>query len=206
MRLQDYHPHWVTADPRQVIDEIGSENLALLIPTTAEYYEKTLPLWRVLTHYGCEGVGPNDETAYVPCKLPSHGGEDRNASARYFTQDRETGEFKPAFYCYKCQKRLGAFWYTYIMERDLSDRNLRDTYKFIYDTFQVPPPIDLWCQFDPTQMSFDDNATTETDPTPHFEAALAIRAIKQVDPHLYLTRLKALLASGTVSAPVSHDQ
>lgn len=201
MRQIELHPEWANASPLQVIEEISHEALNQLFEQTAEHYAKELPLWQVLNHYGVDEVDASMDSAYVPCKLLSHGGEDRTASAKYFTEDRNTGEHRPAFYCYKCQKMLTSFWYHYTMQRDFFEvKSIREVLKHIYTTFGIAPPLDLWFNFDLTEYfaSFDGVATTDV--SVFFKEAIEVRGMKSQDPVLYLHRLARLLASAPVTS------
>ena len=203
MRLIELHPSWLTAnDPERIIEEIGNEALFALTQATAEYYEQHLPLWRVMNHYGIDDIYSDTEQSYVPCKLASHGTVDKHASASYFTMDRNSGEYRPAFYCYKCQKMLTSFWYTYQMEKDWNEvTKFRDLYKFIWQTFRVPPPLELWFNFDPEEHFADFGAdSTQVDVAVFFEDALRVRALKEVDQPAYLQNLARLLASASTVA------
>lgn len=201
MRLIELHPDWSGVnDPEKIIDEIGNEALFALTSATAEYYEQHLPLWQVMNHYGIEDVAADTEQAYVPCRLASHGTYDKHASASYFTVDRNSGEYRPAFYCYKCQKMLTSFWYTYQMEKDWNDlTKFRDLYKFIWRTFRVAPPLDIWFNFDAEQHFMDFGSDdTAVDVSVFFREALQVRAMKEVDPRAYLRHLARLITSATV--------
>lgn len=203
MKLLELHPEWLSKGPRDILTEIQSDTLFHLLDITAAYYEQALPLWRVLNYYGVDTIDANTESEHVPCRLLSHGTVDKHTSARYFTTDRNTGEHRPAFYCYKCQKMLTSFWFLYKQERDISERNLRGIYEFILDNFNIAPPIDQWLEFDPDlHFTFDENAEPDLTAA-RFEQALKVRMLKQVDSKLYLEGLKNLLLVTTM-APVQN--
>lgn len=200
MKLIDLHPEWARMAPRDILEKIQSDTLFHLLEITAEYYSEQLPLWRVLNYYGVDEVDANTESAHVPCRLLSHGSVDKHTSARYFTIDRNSGDYRPAFYCYKCQRMLTSFWFLYKQERDISERNLRQIYEFILDHFRIAPPLDLWFEFDPdTHFTFDENSEPDV-VLASFERATKIAELKSVDPKLYLQSLKNILLGNSAGS------
>jgi hypothetical protein len=81
------------------------------------------------------------------------------------------------------------------MERDFNKLNLRQVYAFVYTTFQIPPPVHIWGNFDPAEITFEDGKM-EVDPTPYFEYALSVRHLKGVDLVQYRHHLHTLLTQG----------
>lgn len=193
MKLIDTHPDWVSASDSQIIDSIGSEAFKNLTQQTAEYYRKELPFPAILTYYGAGGVTDNDEKEKVCCKLVSHGGSDHTPSAQYFKFNRETGEVDPKFYCHKCERVLDAFWYVYAMCHEGRGMNLRQTLKFIGETFFVGLPKDLWFAYDSATFYLDDECKVREDPKLAFIAAERTTAIKKTDPIRYMKELKGIL-------------
>ncbi len=193
MKLIELYPHWREAPDSLIVDEIGTESFGNLVQPTAAYYKSVLSLPAVLGYYGAGDVGFDDDSAYVACKLASHGGEDRHASARYFRLNRETGELDPAFYCYKCQKAYNSFWFTYYMEKDWHGRNLRETIKFIESEFHIPIPRELWFSYDAAVFYSEDGGKIIEDPTLAFIAVESVLELKATDIPAYLQRLKKIM-------------
>jgi hypothetical protein len=194
MREIELHPHWRSCPINQVIDELGYEAFSNLIPVTAAYYKSALSLPAVLEYYGAGDVIPDEDNAYVTCKLASHGSSDMHASARYFRVSKDTGEFDPTFYCFKCQKAYSSFWFTYSMERDWRGRNLRDTIKFINSEFHIPPPLELWFQYDSSIFYSEDGRGVVVDPILPFLEVDKILELKKINIPLYLKGLKRILS------------
>jgi hypothetical protein len=193
MKQIELYPHWRTSPASLIIDEIGHEAFGNLVQPTAEYYKSVLSLPAVLEYYEAGEFNQDADSAYVTCKLATHGGEDRHASARYFRLNRETGEFDPAFYCYKCQKSYSSFWFTFYMEKDWHGRSLRDTIKFIDSDFHIPPPLELWFNYDASTYYAEDGGKIIEDPTLAFVAAEKVLELKDSDVPLYLKNLKRIM-------------
>jgi hypothetical protein len=193
MRLFDWHPHWHTADPAKVIEEMSQENLFLLMAQTSAYYDEKLPMWAVLRYYGVEEVDSQIDKLHVRCVLPTHGGTDTHKSGSYYRFDRDTGEERSAYYCHKCGSRKGPFWFTYAMEQGNNQAKLKDVYFHILRNFRCPPPVNLWGSFDPTDIVID-GGDVKVDHTSGFRAAIALRDLKTTDPTTFLQTLRGMLA------------
>jgi hypothetical protein len=195
LRLLDLFPEWRSADSDTVVDAIRFETLCATMSQVDAYYTQALPFWRVLPFYGIDTVTPESDQEWIPCRLASHGTQDKKASASYFRLDRNSGEVRPAFYCYKCAKMLTSFWFVYCMERDFSNRNLKGVFKFIHQQWGVPPPLDIWFEFDPEIYYAEGGAEGRSrDPAPYFREADEVAKLKNIDPRLFLSRLKQVLA------------
>lgn len=153
MRYIDIRPDFLGMGVLEVLDKVDMEVVMGCMVDMNAWYEVELPLWRVLAAYGSGGVGEGDESGVVSCRLPGHGGEDFHASAKYFRDDRESGRYRPAVYCYKCQKVLTSFWYVHTQEKARRGLNLRGVLKFIYERFGVSPPLKLWWDWDDSVVS-----------------------------------------------------
>lgn len=200
MKLRERHPDLVTTPSAELLRKINRETIFATLPELAEAYTTTLPMWRVLHHYGQTHINEHDTEKQVNCLWLSHGSIDRNRSARYFSTDRNTAEARGAVYCYKCQRSLTSFWYVYRMEHDSHERSLIDTLLFIETTFGVKLPRDVILDFDPdTYYSFADAQNTSSQLLTYFAQAGKLRALKTVDPETFCQSLYALYTEGSSS-------
>lgn len=195
MRYIDIRPDLLGAGVLEVIERVDMEVVLGCMEGMNEWYEEKLPLWGVLRVYGEDGVCGDDENVTVSCRLPMHGGGDIHASAKYFRDDRESGRFRPAVYCYKCQRVLNSFWYVHTQEKERRGRNLRGVLKFIYERFGVEPPLSLWWEWDDAAGS---SRGVEEVVTDLFTGLLGVVRKKGIDRVGYHGDLKRILMGGVV--------
>lgn len=195
MRLIEERPEFHTMSVLEVIRNIPNAVITGTFHETNEHYSQYLDLTRVLSKYGAE-VYEGDRDAHVSCTLITHNGLDRHASARYFAYDSHTGEKRPSFYCYKCQRILTSLWYVYAMEKDYRGLNFRDTLVHIYQTYKVSPPITTWLQYD-TSLLAEQETHTKANIAQIKYVLNKVRELKMADEEMYLQCLNALMDSGS---------
>ena len=72
---------------------------------------------------------------------------------------------------------------------------------FIYTTFNIAPPLDIWFEHDPlTAYTFDDSGIEQAKAAENFKKAVSIRHMKYVDQATYVSSIKALLMGPPVVA------
>ena len=171
--LRQLYPGLATVSLEQFWQTINFGNLTFLLDELSDYYTKNLPLWRVLVHYGID-ADDSDEQRQVPCLWRTHGGPDRKFSARYYPIDRNTGEWRPAVSCFKCQTMKTSLWYVYEVENWHRQRGIADAMSFIEYQFKVKVPRHIFLDFDPLAAA-SLSAAQQAETVKLFQHALAIR-------------------------------
>lgn len=193
MKFRTLHPEFVNLPEEDFIDRIPYQTVINLFMQIADYYNENLKLWEILRTYGIYDVDEYTEQAQVSCLCVEHGSSDHHKSARYFSVDRDTGNHRPAVYCYKCNKLLTTFWLLYKYEKDHHDLNSKEIFKLISKTFRVPFPRDLILDFDPEKFfTFDESEEDRKKALEGFKYAESLRQFK-TDPPIYCEKLNLLM-------------
>ena len=193
MKFRLSHPDFENFSDEEFIDKVPYDKIIHLFMKIADYYNKSIPFWRVLQSLGIYDVDQHTEESQVSCMLIEHGSADSHKSARYFSHDRDTGEYRPAIYCYKCNKLLTTFWFLYKYEKDNHGLNSKEIFKLISSKYKIPFPRELVLDFDPdTFFSFDENSEENRNMLKGFEVAAKYRQLK-VNPELYCEKLGFLM-------------
>lgn len=201
MKLRDKYPSMVDMEPSTLFRKVDiSTVIACLDPISAYYVEK-LPLADVYNHYGTQLLDPlgvywphlstDESEANINCILPSHGGADRHRSGKYYQIDRNSGEYRPSVYCFKCQAMKTSLWLAHAIERERG-KDLLDTFDLIYNTWKVPHPRNIVLDFD-DEVYYQVKSDSATDLVSRFNRARNIRSIKDKDLGLFLSQAAELL-------------
>lgn len=194
MKIRDIHPEFINLSEEDFISQIPYPPIFNLFMDISDYYDKELPLWQVLRNYGIYDVDEYSDQIQINCLNLEHGSTDFHKSARYFSINRETGEYRPSVYCYKCNKLLTSFWYLYKYEKDHHSLNIKEIYLMIWKKFGVKFPRDLVLEFDPdTFFSFDNDFEEKKSLKDGFIYAEKVRELKDHDLNLYFQYLKSIL-------------
>jgi len=156
MKLKQFYPHPITSY-EDWIDQVPPDALSLCSSFIYEKVNENFPLSKFLRVATKEDIYDGDEQCQVSCFLTSHGSMDSNKSARYFREDRETGEVSPAVYCYKCSSVLHTFGYVYTWMKQQDEKsNTRSVLKYLLETFSFTIPIE---QINEYEVSLDDDSS-----------------------------------------------
>lgn len=139
-----------------MINLVGFKTLISCLPQISEYYQERLHYPQVLHNFGVDIDPSDDYDQNVNCVLYSHGGEDRNASAKYYATDTQTGEPLQSTFCFKCMKSYTVFWFLYRMLKDRG-KTLEETFKHIELHYGVHFPKHILLDFDPDDYYSVDN-------------------------------------------------
>lgn len=188
MKTIDIHPEYMNFTDEELIESIPTNYILPLTGKIASFYDGKLSMKDVYSIYG-QDLGDTESQQQVQCLLPSHGSQDRHASARFYPVDRHTGEVKHAVYCHKCQKTVTPFWLVYFRESYFSEIHMRGVYAFLKKTFQVPFPRHVYLDFDP-QAYFVFEETEVQNKIQKIKQAETILRLKEARDPLYLSEIK----------------
>lgn len=203
MKLIEQYPDFATIPTETLLQKVSRDTLFATLPDVSELYSSALQMRNVLKYYGQDHISSGETERQVNCLWMSHGSVDKNRSARYFSTDRKTGETRGAVYCYKCQRSLTSFWYTYRMEADIRGLSLNDTILFIERTFGVKFPRGPILEFDYDKFySFSTETANQMNTLVFFEQAAKVRSLKEVDLPAFCQSLYALYMDGAIEKSV----
>ena len=140
-----YYPDIAKAPVEEIFRTVNFGYLIDMMMDFSEYYDKAIPIERVLQRYGIAVDGTRE--VQIPCMFPEHGSMDNHYSARYYPMDRESGEEIGAVHCFKCQKTRRAFWLLYAKEKE--ENRLADFFVWLQKAYGVPFPAHMVAEFDP---------------------------------------------------------
>ena len=151
MKIGEINLEYANLSDEELISKIPSHLITPLGGQIASFYDSRLDIPLIYSMYGYE-MRDKESQQQVHCLLPSHGTEDRHPSARYYPQDRNTGEVRQAVYCHKCQKTHTAFWLLYAIESSRTGMHMREFYAFLKRVFKIPFPRHVFLSFDPQEF------------------------------------------------------
>lgn len=186
MTLRQLFPELEVCDLEIFLEKISNSSIYNLFLEIAKKYEQQIPLWKVINFYRDADLSDYDDEVQVTCSLAEHGSGDKHKSARYFKYDRQTGELRPAVYCYKCNRVLTSFWYIYRKERDFRDLDLKGIFLHIWKVWGIDFPRELILDFDPESFyNFEDGTDEKIALAKIFAQAASYRMLKEVDVEEY---------------------
>ena len=201
MKLRDKYPSLAEMQPSVLFRRLDRQPVFAGTAEIANYYTQELPLCDVYNFYGdqlsaqYDGYFPHLDSdtseANISCLLPSHGSADKHRSGKYYSFDRNSGEYRPSVYCFKCQKLSTSLWLVFAIERERG-KDLLDVFDVIFNNFRVAHPVDIVLDFDDEAFYKvqDDVALTLK---ARFNKAHAIRRKQSEDFNTYIAATAALL-------------
>lgn len=193
MKLKDLFPDLEKVSTEEFLEKIKGSTLIDMMSELVDHYNINLRLWEILNHYGVDKVDETTEAMQVPCLLYEHGSGDVKNSAKYFSYDRETGDNSESVYCYKCQKKLTAFWFIYKYEKEYNGKNFKGILLYIKKIFKVDIPRKLILEYDPESKYSFETLECENETYSKFVEASKIRDLKITDDKEYINKLIGLL-------------
>lgn len=188
MKICDLTPEMRHLPYKELLKVIDRNHFHVLLPKIAEYYDSRLSYRLILESFGVHFRGEGEQN--VNCVLYEHGSTDTHASGKYYTLDRNTGLAKESTYCYKCQKALTAFWFSFKMLKDFQGFTLLQTIDWLESQFHVPFPVDIILDFDP-QIQYQMDGNIVSGSMDRIRIANTIRKQLQGNPD---THIAAILA------------
>ena len=188
MKTIDIHPDYQSLSDEDLIAKIPGNLIMPLTDRISSYYDSKISMPQVYMCYGQE-LRDTDSQQQVQCLLPSHGSQDRHASARFYPTDRNTGQPKHAVYCHKCQRTSTPFWLLYARESFFSGTHMREFYGFLKRTFQIQFPRHVFLEFDPQEyyVFSEDEMQGKLKKIRYAETLLRL---KEAQDPLYLSEMK----------------
>lgn len=176
---------------------MGKESMNSCMGDIKDYYNLQIPLWKLLNKEGIYQVDEGVDALQIPCILNSHGSSDNHASARYYSYDRETGEYKETYYCFKCNKSYRSFDLIVQLAQDKIELPFSEVFDYIEREYRVKFPLNILLDFDPDEYYTFENkevASKRTTILDAFEKAKDIRSRKEMSPE-YLAEVSEFFKS-----------
>jgi hypothetical protein len=193
LKIRDLFPDLEKALVKDFLEKLNMQTIFEVLPKLVDYYNSELKLWQVLNHYGNLDLYEDTEAQQVPCLLPEHGTEDKKNSAKYFNYDRDTGELSESVYCYKCCKKMTAFWFVYSYEKESNGKNLIEVLIYLDQVFKISLPKNIFLDYDAEQQ-YSWDAVEENESIVHkFKYMESIRITKYADINKYVQELEKVL-------------
>ncbi len=195
MKLRDSQPGLKALSQVEFIRQVPWEALMASMESLVGYYTPKISLAGFVSTLGRDEVEYGGGEQQVHCLLPEHGGCDLNRSARYFSANRETGDFEEAIYCYKCGIMLTSFWYVYRYLKEFRGVGFREFFEILLLEYGISFPMDLVLNFEPdTFYSFEKSKGVGIEEKLNF--ALSLRRTRLEDQEGYRKVLRELWVSG----------
>lgn len=147
---------------KDIKDIVGKGTMNSCMDGIRDYYNNHISLWWLLNQEGIHQVDQGVDALQIPCILKSHGSADNHASARYYSYDRETMEYKETYYCFKCGRSYRSFDLIVQLAKDKVELEFYEVFDYINKVYKVKFPYDLLLEFDPDEFYTFETSSKDT--------------------------------------------
>ena len=193
MRLIDSNPEYAQLSDQDLLKVMAPTLILSQIQAIADAVDDRTPIELVSQIYLPYRISSENDQEQIPCPLPTHGGVDRNPSARLYRFDRQNNKRRDSIHCFKCNKTVSMFWLAYIILKETRDMRPIEIISEIIFRFNVPLPRNVILNQDPEDMSSIDKQRPRINIEPQLTTAAKIRNFKITNQDQYLNLLRILI-------------